>query len=186
MKEHAEEEPTPRERQLLERCRQYEQQLQAQANQLAEFKAVIEAQREELERLKDTIAYLKGHSGRPKIKPSQLEKGQPGQEPGAGSSGQERKRAGSAKCQKTAHLKIDQTQIIGPEQVPTGSVFKGYQDYVVQELEMRVHTTRYRCERGGRPQRGGMSWGGCRRGSKGIILARGCAATFSISRINNM
>lgn len=154
MKEHAEEEPTPRERQLLERCRQYEQQLQAQANQLAEFKAVIEAQREEIERLKDTIAYLKGHSGRPKIKPSQLEKGQPGQEPGAGSSGQERKRAGSAKCHKTAHLKIDQTQIIRPEQVPTGSVFKGYQDYVVQELEMRVHTTRYRCERWQTPEGG--------------------------------
>jgi hypothetical protein len=125
MKEHAQEEPTPRERQLLEWCRQYEHQLQTQANQLAEFKAVIEAQREEIERLKDTIAHLKGHSGRPKIKPSQLEKGQPGQEPGAGSSGQERQRAGSAKGHKTAHLKIDQTQILRPAQVPPGSVFKG-------------------------------------------------------------
>jgi len=31
--------------------------------------------------------------------------------------------------------------------VPPGAVFKGYQDYVVQELEIQVHTTRYRCER---------------------------------------
>jgi len=58
MKEHTEEDPTQRERQLLERCRQYEQQLQAQANQLAEFKAVVEAQREESERLTDTSAHL--------------------------------------------------------------------------------------------------------------------------------
>jgi uncharacterized coiled-coil protein SlyX len=154
MQEHAEEESTPRERQLLERCRQYEQQLQAQANQLAEFQAVIAAQREEIARLKDTLAHLKGHSGRPKIKPSQLEKGQPGQGPGAGSSGQEGKRAGSAKGHKTAPLKVDQTQLIRPEQVPAGSSFKGYQDYVIQELEMGVQTTRYRCERWQTPDGG--------------------------------
>jgi hypothetical protein len=53
MKGYSEEEPTPRERQLLERCRHYEEQLQVQANQLAEFKAVIEAQREEIEHLGD-------------------------------------------------------------------------------------------------------------------------------------
>jgi len=51
MKEHAESVLTPREQQLAERCRQYEQQVQQQANQLAEFKALIEAQREEIERL---------------------------------------------------------------------------------------------------------------------------------------
>jgi uncharacterized coiled-coil protein SlyX len=147
MKEHGEEEPTLREQQLLERCRQYEQQLQAQANQLAEFIAVMAAQREEIARLKDAIAHLKGHSGRPKIKPSQLEKSQPGQESEAGNGGQERKRAGSAKCHKTAQLKIDRTEILRPAQVPAGAIFKGYQDYVIQELEMRVQTTRYRCER---------------------------------------
>ena len=157
MKGYTEEEPTPRERQLLERCRHYEEQLQVQANQLAEFKAVIEAQREEIERLKDTIAHLKGHRGRPKIKPSQLEKGQPGQEPGAGSSGQERKRAGSEKRHKTAHLKIDQTEILGPTQVPVGSIFKGYQDSVIQELEVQVRTTRYRCERWQTPEGGEVS-----------------------------
>lgn len=147
MKERADAGPTPREQELLERCQQYEQQLQAQANQLAEFKAVIAAQREEIQRLKDTIAHLKGHKGRPQMKPSRLEKGNPGQEPAAGGSEREPKRAGSAKRQKTAHLTIDQTEILRPEQVPPGSVFKGYQDYVVQELELRVHTTCYRCER---------------------------------------
>lgn len=152
MKEPTEEEPTPRERQLLERCGQYEQQLQVQANQLAEFKAVVEAQREAIERLKDTIAQLKGHKGRPKIKPSQLEMSQRSREP----EGSDRKqpRAGAAKRQKTRHLKVDQTEIIRPAQVPAGAIFKGYQDYVIQELEMRVHTTRYRCERWQTPDGG--------------------------------
>jgi len=147
MKERAEAEPTPTERQLIERCRQYEQQLQEQANQLAECKALIEAQREEIQRLKDTIALLKGQQGRPKIKPSRLEKGKPGSTQEGGGTGSEQKRAGSAKRAQTAHLTIDQTEIIRPEPVPPGAVFKGYQDYVVQELEIQVHTTRYRCER---------------------------------------
>jgi hypothetical protein len=145
MKGYTEEESTPSERQLLERGRHYEEQLQVQANQLAEFKAVSEAQREEMERLKDTLAQLKGHKGRPKIKPSQLERGQRSREPEG--SDREQKRAGAAKRQKTRHLKIDQTEIMRPEQVPAGAIFKGYQDYVIQELELRVHTTRYRGER---------------------------------------
>lgn len=33
-------------------------------------------------------------------------------------------------------------------------MFKGYQDSVVQELEMRGHTTRYRCERWQTPEGG--------------------------------
>jgi Transposase IS66 family len=147
MKERAEAVLTAGEQQLAERCRQYERQLQAQADQLANFKALIEAQREEIQRLKDTIAVLKGQKGRPKIKPSQLEKGKPGSTQKGGGTGSEQKRAGSAKRAKMAHLTIDQTEIIRPEQVPPGAVFKGYQDYTVQELEIQVHTTRYRCER---------------------------------------
>src|SRR6266849_3557922 len=128
MKERAEAEPTPTERQLIERCRQYEQQLQQQANQLAECKALIEAQREEIERLKDTIALLKGQKGRPKIKPSGLETAKPGSAQEGGGT--------------------------GSEQEPAGAVFKGYQDYVVQELEIQVQTTRYRCERWQTPDGG--------------------------------
>jgi len=147
MKEHAEAVLTPREQQLAERCRQYEQQLQEQANQLAEFKALSKAQREEMERLKDRIALLKGQKGRPKIKPSQWEKSKLGSAREGERTESEQKRAGSAKRAKTAYLTIDQTESIRPALVPPGAVFKGYQDYVVQELESQGHTTRYRCER---------------------------------------
>jgi hypothetical protein len=152
MKGHTEEAPIPRERQLLERCRHYEEQLQVQADQVAGFKAVIEAQREEIERLKDTLAQLKGHKGRPKIKPSQLETGPRSRE--LEGRDRERKRAGAAKRQKTRPLKIAQTEILRPELVPAGSIFRGYQDYVIQELETRGHPTRYRCERWQTPDGG--------------------------------
>jgi hypothetical protein len=154
MKERTEADPTPTERQLMERCRRYEQQVQEQANQLADFKVLLAAQREEIQHLKDTIAVLKGQKERPKIKPSQLEKGKPGSAPEEGGTGSEQTRAGSAKRVKTAHLTIDQTEILRPEQVPPGSIFKGYQDYVVQELEIQVHTTCYRCERWQTPDGG--------------------------------
>jgi hypothetical protein len=155
-KERAAAEQTPPERRLVERCRQYEQQIQEQANQLAEFKALIEAQHEEIQRLKDTIAILKGQKGRPKIKPSRLETDKAGSEPGGRETESEQKRAGSEKHAKTPHLKIDKTEIMRAEQVPAGAVFRGYQDYVIQELEVRVYTTRYRCERWQTPDGGAV------------------------------
>lgn len=147
MKDRAATEPTLGEQQLSERCRQYEQQLQEQANQLAAFTALLAAQREEIQRLKDTIAILKGEKGRPLIKPSRLEPGKTDTALGGGATGSEQKRAGSEKRAKTPHLKIDQTEIMRVEHVPVGAVFKGYQDYVLQELEVGGSTTRYRCER---------------------------------------
>ena len=154
MKDWAATEPTLGEQQLSERCRQYEQQLQEQANQLAAFTALLAAQREEIQRLKDTIAILKGEKGRPPIKPSRLEPGKTDTAPGGGATGSEQKRAGSEKRAKTPHLKIDQTEIMRVEHVPVGAVFKGYQDYVIQELEVGVSTTRYRCERWQAPDGG--------------------------------
>jgi uncharacterized coiled-coil protein SlyX len=146
--------PTLGEQQLSERCRHYEQQLQEQANQLAEFTALLAAQREEIQRLKDTIAILKGEKGRPPIKPSRLEPGQAGAASAGRETGSEQKRAGSEKRSKTPQLKIDQTEFRRAEQVPAGAVFKGYQDYVIQELEVEVSTTRYRCERWQTPDGG--------------------------------
>ena len=56
-----------------------------------------------------------------------------------------KKRPGSAKRHKTASLPIHETKIIQPsEQIPPDAEFKGYQDYTVQELIIRVHNIRYR------------------------------------------
>ncbi len=110
-------------------------------------------EREEcIQELKDEIARLKGEKGKPKIKPSRLEpekKAQGQQEETEGKAPQEeqakKKRPGSEKRQKTANLIIHETKVIAPtEEIPTGSEFKGYQDYTIQELIVRAHNTRYR------------------------------------------
>jgi hypothetical protein len=102
--------------------------------------------------LKDEIARLKGEKGKPKIKPSRLEpekKAQGQQEEKEEEASQEeqakKKRPGSEKRQKTPNLIIHETKVIAPtEEIPTGSEFKGYQDYTVQELIVRAHNTLYR------------------------------------------
>jgi hypothetical protein len=147
MREWAEVDLTAGERELFERWQQAEQQLPAQANQLAEFKAVIAAQGEEIARLQETIAQLKGHPRRPPITPSPLESANPGSRAARKRRKRGQKRAGSAKRHETAQLTIDQTIIRRPERVPPGAVFQGSQAYGSQELELGVQTTRYRCER---------------------------------------
>ena len=136
------------------RCRQDEQQLQEQANQLAECQALLEAQREEMPRLTDTLAILKGQQRRPTIQPSRLEPGTTGTAPAEREPGREQKRAGSEKRAKTPQLKIDTTAFRRAERVPAGAVVTGYQDYVIHELEVAVSTTRYRGERWQTPSGG--------------------------------
>lgn len=106
-------------------------------------------QDEQIARLKDEIAVLKGEKKRPQFKPSQLDKNA-GQDEGASREG---KRPGSAKRSKTVELTIHEEQVVPPaEPVPAGSRFKGYHDYVVQELVIRAHNTRYRLERWETPE----------------------------------
>ena len=85
--------------------------------------------------LRDEIARLKGLNGRPPIKPSGME----------GSRGA--KRAGRAKTKRRSkgskRLIIDEDRIVAAA-VPPGSGFKGYQDYVVQELVVCRHVIRLR------------------------------------------
>ena len=110
-------------------------------------------EREEcIQELKDEIARLKGEKGKPKIKPSRLEpekKAQGQQEETEEEAPQDnqapKKRPGSEKRQKTANLMIHETKVIAPtEEIHTGTEFKGYQDYTVQELIVSAHNTLYR------------------------------------------
>ena len=89
--------------------------------------------------LRDEIARLKGLNGRPKIKPSGME-----QATGPTAKGPRRKgRRGS----RRAKLTIDETRDIKVENVPEGARFKGYEEFVVQDLIIKPVTVVYRRER---------------------------------------
>lgn len=111
---------------------------------IAQLAEKVRQHEETIAQLQDEIAVLKGEKKRPQFKPSQLDK-KAGQDEEASGEG---KRPGSAKRSKTAVLEIHEERVIPPtEPVPAGSRFKGYHDYVVQDLVIQAHNTRYRLER---------------------------------------
>lgn len=90
--------------------------------------------------LREEIARLKGLKGRPQLKPS-------GMEAQAASRRQTpAPRSKRRRGRKNARLRIDEEQILSLT-APPDSRFKGYEDYVVQDLVLRTHTIRYRRER---------------------------------------
>ncbi len=99
------------------------------------------AMKQEIVDLREAIAHLKGHKGRPDIKPSGLDKGTD-PTPKSGKKG----KRGNGKQKKTSKLTIDEDRIIEVD-VPPGSQFKGYQDYIVQEIVFHKRTIRIRRQR---------------------------------------
>jgi hypothetical protein len=106
---------------------------------LDDLKRLVVELLEENAALREEIARLKGLKGRPKIKPSGMEEASAR---GRGGKGAKRGRRGG----KLARLVIDEERIV-EAQAPAGSRFKGYEDYVVQDLIMRPHVVRFRRER---------------------------------------
>ena len=108
---------------------------------------IISLQRERIQQLEgrvhqleDEIARLKGLKARPRIASSSLET--PPRTPRDPNA----KRPGSAKRSKTDHLTITEETVIPVPHVPEGSVFKGYEDFVVQDLILKPRVIRYRRE----------------------------------------
>lgn len=101
--------------------------------EIAQLKAENQALREE-------IARLKGLKGRPKLKPSGMERAS---EPD-GKGNRRRKGRRGAKRDK---LTIHETRIVKPDSIPEGARFKGYEDFVVQDIIIKPHTVLYRRER---------------------------------------
>jgi len=104
---------------------------------------IIQLQGEEIQKLKDEIARLKGLKPKPKIRPSKLEKDPEGQKKKNPSG----KRSGSNKRSKTAGLIIHKEITVPPESIPTNSIFKGYQPYTVQGIKILQFNVRYLLER---------------------------------------
>jgi len=99
---------------------------------------------ENVQVLRDEIAILKGQKPRPKIAPSRLEQPPP---PPTPTEGEKKNRPGSDKKPKNAHLTITQERQIPFPDPPCGSVSKGHEEYIVQELVMHAEVTRYLRER---------------------------------------
>lgn len=116
---------------------------------IEELRERVQQQSEEIGQLKDEVALLKGEKARPKIKPRRMEPeaggGQEKDPPAEGPDAQT-KRPGSAKRSKTAVMAIHQEVKCPPKEIPAGSRFKGYEPYVVQELEFKVLNTRFLVE----------------------------------------
>lgn len=116
---------------------------------LNELKTLLIQALEEIARLKrenaalrEEIARLKGLNGRPDIKPSGMEK-KARPRSGKKDGRQKPRRRGS----KNDKLVISDTKILKPDNVPEGSKFKGYENYVVQDLILRPWTVLYRRQR---------------------------------------
>jgi hypothetical protein len=114
---------------------------------LDELKALLVQALEENARLKaenaelrEEIARLKGLKGRPQFKPSGMEKAA---EAGLAKGGGKKGRRGA----KRAKLSIDETRILKPDSLPEGARFKGYEDFLAQDLVIKPWTVRYRRER---------------------------------------
>jgi hypothetical protein len=89
--------------------------------------------------LREEIARLKGLKGRPAIKPSQPSGMEQASAPKLAKARRRRGRGGQARAV------IEDRVVEAP--VPAGSRFKGYEIYLVQDLEIRPRAIRYRRER---------------------------------------
>ena len=140
-------ERTPLVSTLLSVIEQLTQQLQQQGEQLSQQAEALSRQSEKIDELLSEIRQLKKLSKKPKLRPSSLPKDKDDNDEPPGAVGNDSKRPGSSKRSKNANLKIDREELIGAENVPAGSVRKGYQSYIVQDLIVNTVVTKYLLER---------------------------------------
>jgi len=113
---------------------------------LAELKSLllqafekIAQQDAQIAALREELARLKGLKGRPKIKPSGMEK--------ATQTRAKRKRKCARRGPKRSKITIDKIKVIKAENIEAGARFKGYEDFIVQDVIVQPRTVLYRRER---------------------------------------
>ena len=130
---------------LIEIILRQQKDIQALQKQMIVLQENIQTQQEIIQQLRDEIARLKGHNSKPKIKPSNMDKGT---EQKAKEIHPSVKRAGSEKRSKTKEIVIHHEETISPiDPLPLDAEFKGYKKYVVQGLRFCAHNTLYKLER---------------------------------------
>lgn len=98
--------------------------------------------------LESELKKLKGQNQRPKISPSKMDKGDPDDQNGDADHDHDKKLNKNHKHRsKIKDLPIDEEVIVFAESVPEGAQFKGYADFIVQDLIIRKKTTKYRLAR---------------------------------------
>lgn len=133
---------------LLLVIEQLTQQLQQQGEQLLQQAESLSKQSEKIDELLTEIRQLKKLSKKPKLRASNLPKDKDDKDDEPPADGANNlKRPGSAKRSKNTNLNIHREEIIGVEHVPAGSVRKGYQSFIIQDLMIQSVVTKYRLER---------------------------------------
>jgi hypothetical protein len=100
---------------------------------------IVKELQKQLEQTREEIARLKGHKGKPKLKPSTL---------GQSNNKKRNKKILSDKNDiNEKALPPDRTEIIRAGNIPANARFKGYRKYYVQELVFRKETILYKLER---------------------------------------
>jgi hypothetical protein len=103
--------------------------------------------REENQRLRDENNRLKGEQGKPKIKPNR-----PASPPAATNHSSERerhKRQEWKKGRKVEHIQVNREQVlhVDPAQLPADAEFKGYDDVIVQDIEIKTDNVLFHKEK---------------------------------------
>ncbi len=128
----------------VERARQAIVQL---FNLIEDLQATIRQLQTENQRLRDENNRLKGEQGQPQIKPNKPRR-KP--EPVDLSSEAERRQPRAwHKGSKRDRIKVDREQVltVDPAQLPADAEFKGYEDVVVQDIEIRTDNVLYHKEK---------------------------------------
>lgn len=112
-------------------------------NLVEELSTKVAQQAEEIQRLRDENNRLKGEQGKPKIKPNVKEN------PVISSEQERRVPKAHHKTRKHAHLSIDRVEVVKLDRqaMPADAQFKGYEDVIVQDLDIRMQTIKFRKEK---------------------------------------
>jgi hypothetical protein len=101
-------------------------------------------QEKQIDKLEQEILKLKGETTKPKIRPSKMDDDPAKDCDRNGDGSDTSKKDKGPKRSKTEYLKIDATFDIQPDNIPEGSIHKGFRDVVIQDIKFETFNTCYR------------------------------------------